>query len=45
MGLIARSGMDLGLLVSRTMSLDDLPEAFEAMAGFGASGVAVVTEF
>ena len=45
MDLIARTGMDLGLLVSRTMDLNDLPEAFETMAGFGASGVAVVTEF
>ena len=45
MDLIARTGMDLGLLVSRTMTIDDLPEAFETMAGFGASGVAVVTEF
>ena len=45
MDLIARTGMDLGLLVSRTMALDDLPEAFETMADFGASGVAVVTEF
>ena len=45
MELIARTGMDLGLLVSRTMALDDLPEAFETMADFGASGVAVVTEF
>ena len=45
MALIARTGMDLGLLVSRTMDLDDLPEAFETMASFGASGVAVVTEF
>ena len=45
MEMIARTGMDLGLLVSRTMALDDLPEAFETMAGFGASGVAVVTEF
>ena len=45
MELIARSGMDLGLLVSRTMGLDDLSEAFETMAGFGASGVAVVTDF
>ena len=45
MDLIARTGMDLGPLVSRTMGLDDLPEAFEAMAGFGASGVAVVNEF
>ena len=43
--LIERSGMDLGLLVSRTMTLADLGEAFETMAGFGASGVAVVTEF
>ena len=45
MDLIARSGMDLSLLVSRTMALEDLSEAFETMAGFGASGVAVVTEF
>ena len=45
MDLIERTGMDLGLLVSRTMALDDLPEAFETMAGFGGSGVAVVTEF
>ena len=45
MDLIARTGMDLGLLVSRTMALHDLPEAFEAMADFGASGVAVVTDF
>ena len=45
MELIARSGMDLSLLVSRTMALDDLPEAFKTMADFGASGVAVVTEF
>ena len=45
MDLIARTGMDLGLLVSRTMDLDDLPDAFETMAGFGASGVAVVNEF
>ncbi|MXV97581.1 MAG: alcohol dehydrogenase catalytic domain-containing protein [Acidimicrobiaceae bacterium] len=45
MELISRTGMDLSLLVSRTMGLDALPEAFEAMADFGASGVAVVTEF
>ena len=45
MDLIARTGLDLGLLVSRTMALDDLPDAFETMADFGASGVAVVTDF
>ena len=45
MELIGSAGMDLGLLVSRTMSLDDLPEAFAAMDRFGASGVAVVNEF
>ena len=45
MELITRTGMDLGLLVSRTMGLDDLPEAFDTMARYGASGVAVVTEF
>ncbi len=45
MDLIARSGMDLSLLVSRTMTLDDLPAAFETMADFAANGVAVVTEF
>ncbi len=45
MDLIERAGIDLSLLVSRTMTLDDLPEAFETMAGFGAAGVAVVTDF
>ena len=43
--LIARTGMDLSRLVSRTMSLDDLPAAIETMAGFGGTGIAVVTEF
>ena len=33
MGLIARTGIDLGLLVGRTMGLADLSEAFETMAG------------
>ena len=45
MDLITSTGMDLGLLVSRTMALEDLSEAFETMEGFGGSGVAVVTEF
>ena len=45
MDLITSARIDLGLLVRRTMSLDDLPEAFETMEGFGGSGVAVVTEF
>ena len=45
MELIAKTGMDLGLLVSRTMGLGDLPDAFETMAAFGGSGVAVVTDF
>ena len=42
MDLILDSGMDLGLLVQRTITLDDLQEAFETMAGFGGRGVAVV---
>ena len=45
MDLILDSGMDLGLLVQRTMTLDDLQEAFETMAGFGGRGVAVVAGF
>ena len=45
MDLIARSGIDLGLLVQRTMSLDELPGAFTTMEGFGGSGVAIVTDF
>ncbi len=45
MELITTTGMDLGLLVSRAMTLDDLPEAFDTMAGFGGHGVAVVTDF
>ena len=45
MALILDTGMDLGLLVGRTMSLDDLPEAFKTMEGFGGRGVAVVTDF
>ena len=45
MDLITTTGIDLGLLVSRTMDLDDLPEAFDTMEGFGARGVAVVTGF
>lgn len=45
MDLIASADMDLGLLVSRTMALEDLPGAFETMEGFGGSGVAVVSEF
>ena len=45
MDLIRDASIDLGLLVRRRMSLDDLPEAFETMAGFGGSGVAVVTDF
>ncbi len=45
MDLITTTGMDLGLLVSRTMGLDDLPEAFDTMEGFGGQGVAVVNQF
>ncbi len=45
MDLITTTGMDLSLLVSRTMDLDDLPGAFETMECFGGYGVAVVTEF
>ena len=45
MDLIARTGTDLSLLVSRTMTLDELPEAFETMADFKATGVAVVTGY
>ena len=45
MALIADASIDLGLLVQRTMSLDELPGAFTTMEGFGGSGVAVVTEF
>ena len=45
MELITTTGMDLGLLVSRTMGLDDLPEAFDTMEGFGGQGVAVVNQF
>ena len=45
MDLIAVANIDLGLLVQRAMSLDELPEAFTTMEGFGGSGVAVVTEF
>ena len=45
MDLIAETGIDLGLLVQRTMNLDELPEAFTTMEGYGGSGVAVVTEF
>ena len=43
--LIRGSQIDLSLLVQRTMGLDDLPEAFTTMEGFGGSGVAVVTAF
>ena len=45
MDLIGRADIDLGLLVQRTMSLSELPGAFTTMEGFGASGIAVVTEF
>lgn len=45
MDLISRTGMNLGQLVSRTMSLEDLPEAFNAMADFDSHGVAVVNSF
>ena len=45
MELIARARIDLGSLVSRTMSLKDLPGAFEEMSGLTAHGVAVVTSF
>ena len=43
--LITTTAMDLGLLVSRTIGLDDLPGAFETMEGFDTQGVAVVTDF
>ena len=43
--LIGSAGLDLGLLVTATISLDDLPGAFSAMAAGTSHGVAVVTSF
>lgn len=45
MDLISGTGMDLSQLVSRTMRLEDLPQAFSAMADFDSHGVAVVNSF
>jgi len=38
-------GVDLSLLITRRLSLDELPAAMEEMLGFGGSGIFVVTEF
>ena len=41
--LITTGRLGLEPMVSRTMSLDDLPEALPAMGGFTNPGVSVVT--
>ena len=38
-------GVDLSRLITRRLSLDELPAAMEQMFGFGRAGISVVTEF
>ncbi len=38
-------GVDLSRLITRRLSLDELPAAMEQMLGFGRAGISVVTEF
>ncbi len=45
LGLLSSERLDLAPMVTRTIALDDVPQALPAMAGFASHGVTVVTSF
>ncbi|MFB3048680.1 MAG: alcohol dehydrogenase, partial [Acidimicrobiia bacterium] len=39
------AGLDLSKLISRRLTLDELPAALESMRAFSGAGISVVTDF